>query len=52
MAPKEQRHLLERVMRLNECGEHAQAVKLSSELIDCNSAFAEAITNVRWLCFI
>ena len=38
----EQRHLLDRVMRLNECGEHEQAVKLASELIDCNNLFAEA----------
>ena len=38
----EQRHLLERVMRLNECGDHEQAVKLSSELLDCNAQFAEA----------
>ncbi len=39
---QEQRHLLDRVMRLNECGEHSQAVKLASELIDCNHQFAEA----------
>jgi tetratricopeptide (TPR) repeat protein len=38
----EQRHLLDRVMRLNECGEHEQAVKLSSELLDSNNEFAEA----------
>ncbi|MGN6134392.1 MAG: HEAT repeat domain-containing protein [Aureliella sp.] len=38
----DQRHLLERVMRLNECGDHEQAVKLATELIDCNSQFAEA----------
>jgi tetratricopeptide (TPR) repeat protein len=34
--------MLERVMRLNECGEHLQAVKLASELIDSNNLFAEA----------
>ena len=38
----EQRHLLDRVMRLNECGEHEQAIKLASDLIDCNNLFAEA----------
>lgn len=38
----EQRHLLDRIMRLNECGEHEQAVKLASELLDINRHFAEA----------
>lgn len=38
----DQRHLLERVMRLNECSEHEQAVKLATELIECNNQFAEA----------
>ncbi len=38
----EHRHLLERVMRLNECGEHEQAVKLSTELVQANHVFAEA----------
>lgn len=39
---QEQRHLLERVMRLNECREYSAAVKLASELIDTNGSFAEA----------
>lgn len=38
----EQRYLLERIMRLNECGDYTQAVQLASELIDSNHAFAEA----------
>lgn len=38
----EQRQMLERVMRLNECGEHCQAIQLASELIDSNPTFAEA----------
>ena len=38
----EQRYLLERIMRLNECGDYTQAVQLASELIDSNHLFAEA----------
>ena len=38
----EHRHMLERIMRMNECGDHVAAVKLSSELLDSNSQFAEA----------
>lgn len=38
----EHRHMLERIMRMNECGEHTSAVKLASELLDCNGLFAEA----------
>lgn len=38
----EQRRLLERVMRLNECDNYAQAIEAATELIDSNSQFAEA----------
>lgn len=38
----EQRHMLDRIMRFNECGEHEQAVKLATDLVDSNNQFAEA----------
>lgn len=38
----DQRHQLDRIMRLNECGEHEEVVKRSTELIESNTSFAEA----------
>jgi tetratricopeptide (TPR) repeat protein len=38
----EQRQQLDRIMRLNDCGDHEEAVKLASELVDSNGTFSEA----------
>lgn len=38
----EQRHELERIVRMNECGEHAIAVERASRLIEEADGFAEA----------
>jgi tetratricopeptide (TPR) repeat protein len=38
----EQRHELERIVRLNECGDHDGAVQVASLLIESSASFAEA----------
>lgn len=38
----DQRHQLDRIMRLNECGEYEEVVKLATELIEANTSFSEA----------